>query len=131
MQRIPMVVALFMAMLWLPATQHCGLEAAGILAAHCEQAEGAGGCGPDQHCAGDGCETVEGGGYKLSGGTPKLSAPLLAVCVCLVFLDVAEPALESTVDVFFRSYGERPLDWVPSWQFVRRAASPPRAPSVV
>ena len=130
MQRIRIIVALFMALLWLPATQHCDLEAAGILTSHCEQTNGSLGCGDDQH-AGDGCKAVEGGGYMLGGGPPKLSAPQPAVCVCLICLHVAEPRLESTVGVFSRRYCERPLDWVPSWQFVRRAALLPGAPSFV
>ena len=127
MQRLRTIVAIVMAWLWLPATQHCGLEAAGVLTAQCQHA-GAVGCGD---CAGDGCNAVESGSYKIGNGTPKVSAPHLAVCVCLVCLNAAVPVLISEAAVFSRSYEERPLEWVPSWQFARRAALLPGAPSLV
>lgn len=124
MQRLRTIVAIVMAWLWLPATQHCGLEAAGVLTARCEHL-GAVGCG---HCAPDGCNAVESGSYKIGNGTPKVLPPQLAACVCL---NATAPVLVSEAAVFSRSYEERPLEWVPSWQFARRAALLPGAPSLV
>lgn len=127
MQRFRTIVAIFMAWLWLPATQHCDLEAAGVLAAHCEHA-GLFGCG--ESCAGDGCNVLEGGSYKLGNGTLKVPAPQLAACLCFICLNAA-PVLVGAVESFSRSYHEHPLDWVPCWQFARRAALLPGAPSFV
>jgi hypothetical protein len=108
---------------WLPASEHCALEAAGIFAETCSD-----GCA--SACAEkDGCDLVENGQYKPSGEILKVPAPDLFVCGChscllRIQLNAArERVLPSGALV------ERPRDWVPTWQFVRRAAPPSRAPT--
>lgn len=110
--------------MWLPATEHCALEAAGLLTETCPD-----GCAatPGEK---DGCDTVENGAYKLSGDTLKIPAPDLFVCVCYLYLhQIQLDAMRELVPPPGALY-ERPHDWVSSWQFVRRAAPPSRAPSL-
>lgn len=113
---------------WLLATQHCGLEAAGVLEAHAPEPAPVCCPGGDAHCAHDGCELVEGGGINLS-PTAKAPQPALTLCLCLLGASAEAPAPEPP-----RVRGEefgRPLEWIATWQFVQRAALSPRAPSLV
>lgn len=119
--------AVFMTALWLLATQHCGLEAVGILVQQCQQEDGSRGCGGTEH-AGDGCEIVEGGGYKVNNGAANIVAPQLVACACLICLNSAELRLVQVAELSPRDDFERPRDWVPTWQFERRAAAPAHAP---
>lgn len=120
-------LAVFMTAFWLLATQHCGLEAAGILVQLCQQEDGSHGCSDTEH-GGDGCEIVEGGGYKVTNGVAKISAPQLVACACLIWLNTAEFRLEQLAELSSRDHFEHPQDWVPSWQFERRAAALAHAP---
>lgn len=126
MGRLPQLLCFLLALAWVPLTQHCGLEALGVLATHCSDA-----ASTDSHgCAGDGCKQVENGGYKPSSGSIKVPAPQLLVCACALCLNLGPlnfPVLETAA----APSGGRPFDWVPSWLFVRRAAPPSRAPSLV
>ncbi len=80
-------------------------------------------------CAKDGCNTLESGSYKLGVVKTKAPAPTLHAPLFLVLmpttLTVAVAEFGFTPEEF-----ARPLDWVPSWQFVRRAAPPSRAPAI-
>ncbi len=131
MRRFRTFVALFLAALWLPATQHCDLEAAGMLSVHCDQPAGMQGTCADDHCAGDGCDVVESGGYKVSSKTTKVSPPTLAVFACLFSLTPLSRPTESSTGLSAGADPGRPLEWVPTWQFVQRAALSPRAPSSI
>ena len=115
-----------MAAFWLVVTQHCGLEAAGILGHGCEQGDGSHSCDTPDHT--DGCQLVEGGSYKTSSGTLKISGPQLVVCLWLI--RTAEREVVRKVPASCREYAERPRDWVPSWRFAQRTALAPRAPSL-
>lgn len=130
MQRLRPILALFVAALWLAATQHCGLEAAGVLAQHCEQGSGSNsrGCAGSD-CAVDGCKTVEDGSYRSSTAVVKIAPPVSTVCACLICIRAAVANLQFEPIVRAAEFS-RPLDWVASWQFERRAALPPGAPSV-
>ncbi len=125
MRRLLPLFSLLLLATWLPATEHCTLEAAGFLIETC----------PDS-CSNtpgekDGCDTVENGAYKLSGDTLKVPAPDLFVCLCQLCLHQIQ--LDATRELVLPSAAlyERPRDWVPSWQFVRRAAPPSRAPTLL
>lgn len=133
MRQFRTFAGLTLAFILLAATLHCRLETTGILPSHCEQVNGSSGCGTDGSCAGDGCKTVENGAYKVTNSTPKVPAPQYSVCAAILWVDVTVLALEDFVGVGFaiRSDFEQPLDWVPSWQFVRRAAPLSRAPSLM
>lgn len=123
MRAIGRVFALLLLALWLPATLHCDLEAAGWIGAQC-----ADDCSRDKD-ANDGCDLVENGRYKSSGDFVKLSAPRRLPCA-FAFI----PRLELAVDPPARSWIEfvseaRTLQR--TWQFVQRAAPPCRAPALI
>jgi hypothetical protein len=126
------LTVLFGLALWLGATQHCNLEAAGILASHTDAPSGSGCCtGSDLGCAADGCESVENGAYRMGSDSVAVDAPAFVCCHCLICFspDFSPPEI-----VNISGAGtdlERPLDWVPTWQFVQRAALSPRAPSLM
>lgn len=119
-------VAAFMAVFWLLATLHCDLEAAGLFQdGHADQC-----CSSSLGCASDGCQVVEGGGYKPSSDALKVSAPDLVSCACLICL-AASPVEVPERDLLPEGFVERPREWVPTWQFVQRAAPLSRAPSAI
>lgn len=124
-------VALVLLALWLPTTQHCRLEAAGVIepeASHdtasacCENAGNA--------CAHDGCKVVEGSLVKSTHGATKAPAPTLLACASFLCLQSVTPDT-SVKPVLAVTAADRPREWVPAWHFVRRTAPPSRAPSLV
>jgi len=123
------IIAVVLLTIWLPATQHCGLENAGLIAADasatcCESAAAA------HSCAHDACQTVEDGLAKPALTSLKISAPRLLACVaflCPRLLTADVPAGAPRASFL----AARPRDWVPGWHFARRAAPSPRAPSLV
>ena len=123
-------VALCLLAFWLVATQHCGLELAGLFAAHHDEFDAAGCCSSSDGCATDGCATVEEGAYRLGNAAPAIASPLLNACLWSVVWNLNEPQRDLRADVAFRSPFEQPLDWLATWQFVQRAAPSPRAPSL-
>jgi hypothetical protein len=115
---------------WLFATQHCGLEAAGLFAAHDEQAEDTGCCAAKGGCENDGCATVEDGEYRPDQRSLVISAPALAADLLPAGWEalLAAPLPADAESVW--ALDDRPHEWVTTWQFVQRAALSPRAPSV-
>lgn len=126
------LTAVFALALWLGATQHCNLEAAGLSADHTDGAAGSGCCaGSDYDCAADGCESVENGAYRNASDDVTVKVPAFYCCQCLVGLKLELRPAEIVVNFPRRTILARPLDWVPTWQFVQRAARSPRAPSLI
>jgi hypothetical protein len=113
--------------LWLLATQHCGLEAAGFFSAHDEESSEC--CVGSGGCENDGCATVEEGAYRPDSSSLAISAPSHSGCLAVTIWHLAAPPRELPADMALRHGSERPLDWVATWQFVQRAARSPRAPS--
>ncbi|MFA6959156.1 MAG: hypothetical protein WC205_00205 [Opitutaceae bacterium] len=117
---------------WLPVTQHCDLEAAGLVSSHDADTSGLTCCeeGSDP-CTHDGCELVENGTYNSASPSRSLPTPhLLAVCSCFIFSQLS--ALEARDEpVLPVAEVLTPSSWVPVWHFVRRAAPLSRAPSVL
>lgn len=115
-----------MGALWLPATQHCELEAIGLLEAHSTPDTGC--CATDSGCHHDGCELVENPTYQVSNNLAKVPAPELADCACWLCLQLV--AQQSAAERYqLLAFAEESGEWVPSWHFDRRAACSPRAPS--
>jgi len=120
------ITAFVLLALWLPATQHCSLNAAGWLAHDvvstdcCETAAAS--------CADDGCNLAEGNLSRPSASAAKTLSPDLAVCLCVLcsHLSLADLTEKPALAV---SATERPIDWLPTWQFSRRTALPARAPN--
>ncbi len=125
MRRLFQMVCLLLIAVWLPATHHCALEAVGLFSQTC-----ADNCANGENGPTDGCGTVEDGAYKPSIDLVKVPAPALLATVghLCAFLAHVEPPCVTII-----SPGEsfdRPRDWVSTWQFVRRAAPPSRAPTL-
>jgi hypothetical protein len=127
MRRLFSFMAVVLVTIWLPATLRCelelvpGLEAMGC-PTPCSDATG-------KNCT-DGCVVLEGGLFKVAHDV-KVAAPLatdlcegLACCLCSA-LRVPELAPAYLV----RSGGAEDARQR-TWQFVRRAAPPSRAPAV-
>jgi hypothetical protein len=125
MRRLLPLLSLLLLASWLPATAHCALEAAGLLAETCPD-----GCTTTSGEK-DGCATVENGAYKLSRNTLNMPAPDLFVCVFHFYFQQirldAMRELAPLADALF----ERPTGGVSTWHFARRAAPPSRAPTVL
>lgn len=121
------LIVLFVAAMWLTATHHCGLEAAEIWEAHapvqqtcCE--------GGETHCTHDGCESVEERGFNQT-SVAKVSPPILTLCTWIVS-SVSDVPVFELLPIAAAHEFDHPLNWVPAWQFTRRAAPSPRAPAV-
>ena len=115
--------------LWLPATMHCRLEAAGFFAAHDEcAAENEQPASSGTDCKDDACPTVEEALFKESGVALAITAPgechLPDALTLLIAADAstAAPELSPTRHV-------PPAELAVGWQFSARAAPPARAPS--
>lgn len=127
MRRFLPFFSLLLVALWLPATQHCALEAAGLIPTTCQDEQS----GDTKNGASGGCDTVESGAYKISSDVIKAPVPDMAVCACFLCLHFA--LIDARVEPVFFPVGasDRPPDWVTTWQFTRRAALPSRAPSLL
>lgn len=129
MRSLRIITALVLALLWLPATLHCGLEAAGVIAMtdSC--------CGHDDSgaaqsgCAADSCHLVEGGEYQSQGIVVKVAAPALQdYAVCLLTI---APVLVPEPEIAVAETVESPREITRTWHFVSRAALPPGAPFLI
>ena len=107
---------------WLPATVHCALEAAGVLAQTCSE-----GCAANSD-AKVGCDTLEEGQYRLADTTLKAPAPDLFACVYQICLWQIQSDMTRELVLQSAPPQERPQDWITTWNFVRRTALPVRAP---
>ena len=114
------IAALILAVIWLPVTMHCALEAFPGLEflVCCDHAEES---VPheDDDCETDACAVVETGFYKLQDHDD-----LVVVLSEIVLAD----AVESADRVIIRASQPTP-DFAVGWQFSSRAAPLPRAPS--
>ena len=120
------LLALLLAIIWLPATAHCSLEAVGwgfghICASTTDTDHGTGSNCDD--CAE--CRTVEGGYCASTVRVAVPVAPLIPALPPAVVLALLPPASgpELPVPTWSETGPPRP------WQFAARAALPPRAPS--
>lgn len=122
------VIALLMLALWLPVTQHCALEAAGVeLLAKCDH--GSSSC--EEVCAKDACESFKDTSFSGANFALRtLPPPAQILSACLFFL--APPLL--TIDERGLVAAEDPPEvriLHRTWAFARRTALPARAPDLV
>jgi len=115
--------------LWLWGTQHCTLEAAGVL----DRVGIAAGCDSDDqgHCVADGCDTIENGAYRTADATIQVAAPEAICPDCCLCLALLAPLAEEPVRFATTTPVVHDLNWVPVWHFERRMAPPSRAPSLL
>lgn len=120
------LVAILLAVFWLPATAHCSLKAASDFVAEicgitCDHSAS------DTHA--DTCAEVEGGNYTATVALTHAPAPSLSTLVCLACIHARLLAEARPLEP--PAWGkDHPQDWVPSLTFVQRAAPQPRAPSL-
>jgi hypothetical protein len=119
------IAAILLLSLWLPATLHCAVEAAGL--------HGWPGChneslhDPAHHQA-DACHPLEGTEYKPETAPLKVQPPPLGwLAVSLFASPLAPPKTEPSRTL----PPPREPESVATWRFVERAAPPARAPSAV
>jgi len=122
------VITVLLLALWLPVTQHCGLEAAGLVPLEVPHASDAKCCESSNQCSHDGCNVAEADLIKSATDTFKVPAPTLLACTCILCLQLLPVALSEEPTMSVADIGNS-YDWVPVWQFVYRAAPLSRAPS--
>lgn len=128
--RVRPLVALLLLALWLPATQHCGLEATGWLGNEAE-CHTDGGCQADHAkapCDADNCQSVEDGAYKSPASPRLVLGPSVLSCLCCLRVISPETIV---VPLVSPARTNPPPELTPSWQFIARAALPARAPTAV
>jgi hypothetical protein len=117
------IVAVVLLSLWLPATLHCAVEAAGVyleFVCHDHETQAV----SENHCADDSCHAIEGASFTVFSLTKLVGIAALSVVALL-----AEP-LEFPPDGVRPERTDVPRELQRSWQFSTRAAPPARAPSV-
>lgn len=123
MVRVSKFLSVLLLALWLPATQHCALEAAGVLITTCADH-----CTTSESTGRDACGSIEDGNYKPAGDTLKVPTPDLFACTCFLCLYLEERAPDESLSLTGDASGQADV-WLSTWQFVRRAAPLPGAPS--
>lgn len=125
MRRAFSIVACLLAVLWLPATLHCGLESAGLWL-H-EHGEESGELGCVETCSNAACAVVEDSAYKNPTGILNAPAPMFALCVMHQVMLRADAILLPEPQ---SGRTESPPELARTWQFTARTALPPGAPSI-
>lgn len=123
MAHLRRIAALLLVALWLPATLHCDLEAAGLenwFSCHDEVAHAA------DHCADDLCHPLEDSVYKSDTAPLKVPAPVLTLAADFSAIALVPSALAATR--LLPVYAPSPPDFPRPWPFLERAALPARAP---
>lgn len=116
------ILAILLALLWVPATTHCRLEMIpGLEFLHCFADTPA-----DSDCEGDSCQSVESASYKPEDTQPVLQVPAIVFDLLRASLSVEPTSAPRTTE-----QTGAPPELPASWQFSRRAALPLRAPPLV
>jgi hypothetical protein len=118
------IVALCLALVWLPATMCCALEAAGVEALCSSDA-----CHDKDSTEMplDGCSVVEDGDYQSAVSLLKIARPVGTLLEYLSSFRVVELEVQRQEAVLVAETA-RPCEWLPVWHFERRAAAPAHAP---
>ena len=127
------IVVILLVALWLPTTQHCALEAAGLFSSQEEvPANQTKCCGePGKTCVEDPCNLLESGDYTSATAQPAVPVPAFTVCHCLLCISVAQDLISTDPDAATACVSfDRPAHCSPTWHFMQRAALSPRAPSL-
>ncbi|MET0262076.1 MAG: hypothetical protein ABW223_04210 [Rariglobus sp.] len=126
MRRLFSSIVWLLAVLWLPATMHCGLEAAGVFDhGHADTDHG---CAVA--CSADACANVEDGNYKTPSGALKIPAPVLTLCV-FQLIDLLPENRDVVMVTVSPERSDPPPELACTWQFTARTALLPGAPSFV
>lgn len=119
------ILALLLAVIWLPASSHCLLESlTGLAMLACGSPHEDASHSSDA-CEGDGCAVVEGGLYKLERSSGTVPTPEF---VELWLTTVSTLPREETTPQALIDFDPSPP---PVWQLFQRKALPPRAPGFI
>ncbi len=110
--------------LWLPATLHCDLEAAGLALPFVFHDHDIA-TGSDRPCADDDCHALDRASYTAFALTKLVSATVLSVLARL------PESIETPVNGVRPERTDAPRELRRTWQFDTRAAPPARAPSAL
>jgi hypothetical protein len=119
------MIAFCMALLWMPLTAHCALEASGIFDQKTDSC-----CDHENDCSESPCSMVAEGKYSPATNSVTVPVPEFNAWDSAALVRIAI-VVAPTEAVALRDSLERPPDWVVNWHFVRRAVGSPRAPAIV
>ncbi len=125
MPRLYSLIVWVLAATWLPATLHCAIDRAGLLSATPEC------CSHDEQSAPEAdrcdirCELLDSGCFQTVKDSQKVAAPTL---LPLLLYIVEAPLAPEMVQQVSPETVDLPPELERTWQFVSRAALPPRAP---
>lgn len=125
--RLRTFTSLLLLALWLPVTQHCGLEVAGLIGTpvDCHAESSRPESHNESHCDTDHCELVENSAYKASLGALKMTGPVVLTCFCCRHEIIAETIVVPQISP---ARSTTPPELAPTWHFVTRAVAEARAP---
>ena len=122
MRRVRSIIALLLLALWLPATLHCDLEAAGIddlLGLHHHEISS------QPHCPDGPCHSIEGLSYKLDSIVLKVAQPNLPISSVEWISAVVDFSFAPVTPLF---HSTAPPGLAATWQFSHRTAALNQAP---
>ncbi len=124
MQRFRNLLAIALVALWLPATLHCQLEAAGVDELFACEVDH---CKSDAEPPRDTCDVVESSWIKLNAPSVLLAAPSFCRCIRCFLLQPPELPMDALPGI--NEAVQAPAELTHSWHFLARTAPPARAPS--
>ncbi|HEX2852001.1 MAG TPA: hypothetical protein VHO24_02095 [Opitutaceae bacterium] len=126
------VIALLLLAVWLPATLHCEVEAAGVTlgSSCCTETDSHGASAAGETCETDGCGIVEGGftsstSLSVSAPLPVFNASPIWALASIPVLAPAAPPVTGVIEAL-----AAPPGTASCWLFVTRAAPLPGAPAL-
>lgn len=122
------IMAVMLLALWTPTTSHCLIESAGLLPDFLCCADACSPHGTDGDDDEDSCQSLESAPYKVDENDASVKAWIIAALVpeLVEVFRLSENVPQPTVFI-----PDRPAELPVTWQFSRRTALAPRAPSFV
>lgn len=123
------LVAFLLLAVWLPATNHCTLEASGVIEELACDHEEAATEACEHDCTADVCERIETASFGKDVKTLKVLPPPLALAALILVIAPAAPGPDPAFVAWEDSPEVRRLQR--TWVFAQRAAVPARAPDAI
>ena len=122
-------IAVALLALWLPATLHCAIEAAGIEFTAHDDHHASTSC--KDVCTDDACHSIEGVSLNKTNSGLRACPPAIASLDNFLFNLLSPPLATDRLTVPFAHDPPEVQRLHRTWQFVRRAALPARAPDLI
>jgi len=123
-----LIAVVFTLTVWFGASQHCNLEAAGILT-HEDESSHRCCSNTTPGCHVDGCKVVESNGYRHTDVDSSVSVPAPLEYECMLLLASLAPDVDECLSAHVRIAIDRIQPWVHEWHFERRTVAAPGAPA--